>query len=114
MSLDDREILLRRCRRKREGCANVFFGERREVPQNLIQRRTFRKAGKDSVAAEAGHQWSRAPWQPWLRAGVLWASGDEEPAIDRHGTFFQMLPTVRRYALTALYSQMNSTDSSCR
>lgn len=63
-----------------------------------------------SVAAEAGHQWSDAPWQPWLRAGVLWASGDDDPADDRHGTFFQMLPTVRRYAQTALYSQMNSTD----
>jgi len=63
-----------------------------------------------SLAAEAGHQWSAAPWQPWLRAGVLWASGDDDPADDRHGTFFQMLPTVRRYAQTALYSQMNSTD----
>ena len=63
-----------------------------------------------SVAAEAGHQWSTAPWQPWVRGGILWASGDDDPADDRHGTFFQMLPTVRRYALTALYSQMNSTD----
>jgi hypothetical protein len=63
-----------------------------------------------SVVAEAGHQWRSAPWQPWLRAGILWASGDGDPADDRHGTFFQMLPTVRRYAQTALYSQMNSTD----
>jgi len=63
-----------------------------------------------SVAAEAGHQWGSAPWQPWLRAGMLWASGDDDPADNRHGTFFQMLPTVRRYAQTALYSQMNSRD----
>jgi hypothetical protein len=63
-----------------------------------------------SVAAEAGHQWGSARWQPWLRAGILWASGDDEPADKRHGTFFQMLPTVRRYAQTALYSQMNSRD----
>jgi len=63
-----------------------------------------------SVAAEAGHQWGGVPWQPWLRAGVLWASGDDDPADERHGTFFQMLPTVRRYALTALYSQMNNRD----
>ena len=63
-----------------------------------------------SIAAEAGHQWNGAPWQPWARAGMLWASGDEDPADARHGTFFQMLPTVRRYALTALYSQMNSRD----
>jgi len=29
---------------------------------------------------------------------------------DRHGTFFAMLPTVRQYAQSALYSQMNNTD----
>jgi hypothetical protein len=60
-----------------------------------------------SVAAEAGHQWSRAPWRPWLRAGFLHASGDKTPDDSRHGTFFQMLPTVRRYSQTAAYSQMN-------
>lgn len=63
-----------------------------------------------SIAAEAGYQWSAIPWQPWLRGGALWASGDNDPSDDRHGTFFQMLPTVRRYAQTALYSQMNHTD----
>lgn len=40
----------------------------------------------------------------------LRASGDDDPADDRHGTFFQMLPTVRRYSQTASYSQMNHTD----
>jgi len=63
-----------------------------------------------TVAAEVGHQWSTARWRPWLRGGVLWASGDGNPADERHGTFFQMLPTVRRYAQSALYSQMNQTD----
>jgi hypothetical protein len=63
-----------------------------------------------SVAAEAGHQWSGAPWRPWVRGGLLWASGDADPADGRHGTFFQMLPTVRRYSQTAVYSQMNSRD----
>ncbi len=63
-----------------------------------------------SVAAEAGYQWTTAPWQPWVRGGWLFASGDRNPADNRHGTFFQMLPTVRRYAQTALYSQMNNTD----
>jgi hypothetical protein len=51
-----------------------------------------------------------ARWRPWLRAGVLRASGDNDPDDDRHGTFFQMLPTVRRYSQTAAYSQMNNTD----
>lgn len=64
-----------------------------------------------SVAAEAGYQWTTARWQPWVRGGWLFASGDRDPSDSRHGTFFQMLPTVRRYAQTALYSQMNNTDA---
>ncbi len=63
-----------------------------------------------SVAAEAGHQWTELPARPWVRGGYLRASGDADPADNRHGTFFQMLPTVRRYAQSASYSQMNSTD----
>ncbi|PYR67234.1 MAG: hypothetical protein DMF88_13575, partial [Acidobacteria bacterium] len=63
-----------------------------------------------SVAAEAGYQWIAARWQPWLRGGYLYASGDGDPSDNRHGTFFEMLPTVRQYAQSALYSQMNNTD----
>src|SRR5262245_12726711 len=63
-----------------------------------------------SVAIEGGHQWVMSRWQPWLRGGFLYASGDGNPSDDTHGTFFEMLPTVRRYAQTALYSQMNNTD----
>ena len=63
-----------------------------------------------SLAAEAGHQWIAARWQPWLRGGYLYASGDRDPSDTRHGTFFEMLPTVRQYAQSALYSQMNNTD----
>ena len=63
-----------------------------------------------SVAVEAGHQWTAARWQPWLRGGYLYASGDGDSADNRHGTFFEMLPTVRQYAQSALYSQMNNTD----
>jgi hypothetical protein len=63
-----------------------------------------------SVATEAGYQWTTARWQPWVRGGWLYASGDRDSSDTRHGTFFQMLPTVRRYAQTALYSQMNNTD----
>ena len=63
-----------------------------------------------SVTAEAGHQWVTTPWQPWVRGGYFYASGDHDSSDNRHGTFFEMLPTVRRYAQTALYSQMNNTD----
>jgi hypothetical protein len=63
-----------------------------------------------SLGLEAGHQWTQAPWQPWIRAGVLYASGDDDPGDTRHDTFFQMLPTVRRYSMTTAYSQMNVND----
>lgn len=64
-----------------------------------------------SVAAEVGHRWSGAAGRPWLRAGYLWSSGDGDPADDRHGTFFQMLPSSRKYALSATYAQVNLTDA---
>lgn len=64
-----------------------------------------------SVAAEVGHRWAGVAGRPWLRAGYLWASGDHDPADDRHGTFFQMLPSSRKYALSSTYAQMNLTDA---
>lgn len=63
-----------------------------------------------SLAAEVGHRWTAAPWQPWLRTGFLYATGDADATDDRHGTFFQMLPTSRRYALSNTYAQMNMRD----
>jgi hypothetical protein len=63
-----------------------------------------------SGVVEGGHHWGASRWQPWIRGGFTWASGDGNPSDDRHGTFFQMLPTVRRYAQSAIYSQMNHTD----
>ena len=52
-----------------------------------------------------------APYRPWLRAGYLWASGDRDQEDDRHGTFFQMLPSSRKYALSSVYAQMNLSDA---
>jgi Alginate export len=64
-----------------------------------------------SVALEAGHRWRHAPLQPWLRGGYLWASGDRNQEDDRHGTFFQMMPSSRKYALSSVYAQMNLSDA---
>ncbi len=64
-----------------------------------------------SAAAEIGHRWTAAAARPWLRAGYLWASGDRDPGNRRHGTFFQMLPSSRKYALSATYAQMNLRDA---
>ncbi|MEQ1897057.1 MAG: alginate export family protein [Vicinamibacterales bacterium] len=63
-----------------------------------------------SAAVEAGYQWPRGRWSPWLRAGLSHASGDADGADTRHETFFPMLPTVRRFSQTAVYSTMNLDD----
>jgi len=63
-----------------------------------------------AVAAEAGYQWSKTRWAPWIRSGISWFSGDNDPQDDRHRTFFPMLPTVRRYSQSTLYSMANLRD----
>jgi hypothetical protein len=63
-----------------------------------------------SLALEAGHRWTRVPARPWLRAGAWWASGDGDGRDGRHGTFFQLLPSSRHYALSAAYAHMNLRD----
>jgi len=63
-----------------------------------------------SAAGELGHRWTKTPMRPWLRAGYLYASGDGDPNDDRHGTFFQILPSSRKYALSSAYAQMNLSD----
>jgi hypothetical protein len=64
-----------------------------------------------SLALEAGYRWTGARSRPWLRAGYLWVSGDGSGADDHHGTFFQMLPSSRKYGLSASYAQMNLSDA---
>ena len=64
-----------------------------------------------SATIEAGHRWMDAPLRPWLRGGYLWSSGDAAPLDGRHGTFFQMLPSSRKYALSSVYAQMNVRDA---
>ena len=64
-----------------------------------------------SVAVEAGYRWTGVRSRPWLRAGYLWASGDGSSEDGSHGTFFQMLPSSRKYGLSATYAQMNLRDA---
>ena len=61
-------------------------------------------------AAELGHQWSDIAWRPWLRAGLFHASGDAVPDDSSHGTFFPVMPTVRKYSLSTVYGLMNLDD----
>ena len=62
-----------------------------------------------AVAVEGGYQWSTA-WSPWIRAGWNRASGDQDPADARHGTFVPPMPTARKYSLSTVYTFMNLDD----
>jgi hypothetical protein len=62
-----------------------------------------------SLALEGGYRFPAA-WRPWLRSGVLHASGDDNPADRRHGTFFQMIPSIERYSQSTTYALMNLRD----
>jgi len=64
-----------------------------------------------SVAIEAGHRWTNTSLRPWIRGGYSYASGDRDPLDNHHGTFFQMLPSSRKYALSAAYTHMNLRDA---
>ena len=65
-----------------------------------------------SVDLEAGFHPKPLPrLKPWLRAGYTHSSGDGDPNDGRHGTFFQMLPTPRPFALTPFFNMMNNEDA---
>ncbi len=49
-------------------------------------------------------------FHPWLRTGYLYGSGDGSPSDNRHGTFFQLLPTPRPYARFPFFNFMNNED----
>jgi hypothetical protein len=63
-----------------------------------------------AFALEAGYQPKSIKWKPWVRVGYNTSTGDDDPTDERHGTFFQMLPTPRIYARTPFYNSMNNRD----
>ncbi len=64
-----------------------------------------------AIAAEAGWQPPGMPaLRPWLRAGYFHGSGDDNPLDNRHGTFFQILPTPRPYARFPFFDFLNNED----
>ena len=65
-----------------------------------------------SGLAELGYRWPEANWQPAVRAGIVYASGDDSPFDRAHQTFFPMLPTTRPDVLAGTYAQMNLRDLS--
>jgi hypothetical protein len=63
-----------------------------------------------AAAAEVGYQWAAVSWRPWLRGGFFRGSGDQDPSDSTHGTFFPVMPTIRKYSLSTVYSLMNLND----
>lgn len=63
-----------------------------------------------AATVEGGYQFIRWPWTPWIRAGYHVSSGDKDPSDHDHETFYQLLPTVRKYALFPFFNQMNNED----
>jgi hypothetical protein len=49
--------------------------------------------------------------KPWIRAGYTIGSGDGNPNDNKHGTFFQLLPTPRPYARFPFFNMMNTEDA---
>ena len=64
-----------------------------------------------SAMVEGGYRWATA-WRPWLRAGLLYASGDGNPADFTHRTFFPLLPTTAPAVFGGMFAQMNVRDAS--
>ena len=67
--------------------------------------------GAFAAAGQLGQQWTGVPWQPWLRTGVDYASGDDSAVDDAHGTFFPMLPSGNQLSRSSTYALMNVVDA---
>jgi hypothetical protein len=46
---------------------------------------------------EIGYQFLQILWKPWLRLGVAYASGDDDPSDSDHSTFFNLVPTNHKW-----------------
>lgn len=62
-----------------------------------------------SAVLEGGWRWTEH-WQPRLRAGVAYASGDRNGGDDTHTTFFQALPSGDQFVRSNVYALMNVVD----
>jgi hypothetical protein len=59
---------------------------------------------------EGGYQLLHVPTTPWLRGGWWRSSGDNNTSDNKHGTFFELLPTPRVYARYPFFNLMNLED----
>jgi hypothetical protein len=64
------------------------------------------------VDLEAGwHPPVAANWKPWLMGGILRSSGDGNPLDNKHGTYFELIPTARPFARFPFFNMMNESES---
>ena len=63
-----------------------------------------------AFVGEFGWQLPVKAWKPWWSVGYSYGSGDGDPNDDRHGTYFQVLPTPRPYARFPFYNMENNQD----
>lgn len=82
----------------------LFWGALQEGEWGAVDHRAW------AAAIEGGFQFTKLPWKPWVRGGYAVSSGDSDPNDGTHETFYQLLPTARKYALFPLYNMMNSED----
>lgn len=64
-----------------------------------------------AIDTEAGYQWTEEFLKPWIRAGYSVGSGDTNKNDGSHGTFFQVMPTVRLQAKFPFFNMMNMQDA---
>jgi hypothetical protein len=64
-----------------------------------------------AITPEIGYQFTEVMFKPWIRAGYFRSSGDGNAKDGTHGTFFQVMPTVRLQAKFPFYNLMNLQDA---
>jgi hypothetical protein len=82
----------------------LFWGALQDGKWGAVDHRAW------AVAIEGGFQFTNVLCKPWIRGGYFVSSGDKDPKDGKHGTFYQMLPTARKYAFFPFYNLMNNED----
>ncbi len=94
------------------GAYPVGPGELDVLGWGLMQKGNWYELDHDAFSAvgELGYQFTQVWSKPHLRAGGAYGSGDSHTKDKVHETFFQVLPTARKYAFTPFYNMMNMED----
>jgi|WetSurSiteA1Bulk_404760.scaffolds.fasta_scaffold09231_1 hypothetical protein len=82
----------------------LFWGALQEGEWGAVDHRAW------AATIEGGFQFTNVLFKPWIRGGYFASSGDSNLNDGKHGTFYQMLPTARKYAFFPFYNLMNNED----